>query len=94
MPAPADSPMCKDLYDKLDMLAEADSNNSEHGETRFHFNIILRNGREIHNVQFVDGSNSLDDMSIDVCPVDGEFKSEWTIVIAEIAAIETVFAQK
>jgi hypothetical protein len=90
MPPPDDSPMCKDLYDKLTHIASSDDNSAEHSEPLNRLTIILRNGREIQNVHLVDGSNSLDDQSIDVTPYGMELTCEWTIVIAEIAAIQTL----
>jgi hypothetical protein len=91
MPAPSYSPMCKDLYDKLVHLAGCDDAAAADGGEPLRLNILLRSGREIQNVSLVDGSNSLDDQSIDVIPKGLDRECEWTIVIAEIAAIQTIF---
>jgi hypothetical protein len=92
MPAAEDSPMHKDMYDRILAVAEEDDRRAQDlgRPLPASLTLLLSGGREIVGCHLLDGVNSVDDASIDVAvPVAGKspLDSVWIVPIAHIVAM-------
>lgn len=88
MPAPADSPMHKDLWSRVEQIAQEDfdrEESKEGGPSRL--DIYLLGGSVIFDCHLVDSLNSLDDQSIDVVRDEDGLNAVWIVPLSAIAAI-------
>jgi hypothetical protein len=93
MAADADSPMHKDLYDRIQSIAREDNEREERlgRSLPSRLTIFLVGGHEIPVCHLIDGENSLDDQSIDVVtPEDGR-SANWIVPLSAIAAIHHTY---
>lgn len=90
MPAPADSPMAKDMWERISQIGEEDSDREDRLGRRLpsRLRLLLVGGGSIDDCYLVDGVNSIDDRSIDVIQ---PILAPGALVIVPIAQICALF---
>jgi hypothetical protein len=80
--------MHKDLHSRLGQLAEEIDERLSNEEEALRFDLHLEGGFLIRNATLIDGSNALDDESIDVA---GDEHEVWVVPLYRIVALRIAY---
>jgi hypothetical protein len=96
MAAAPDSPMHKDLYDRLQQIALEDNEREEKlgRPLPSRLKIYLSGGHVIDDCYLLDGENSLDDASIDVKRDEDGLDAVYIVPLGHIAAIYQTYPDR